>query len=301
MLLQLIRGEGRTSTHVTLRHRARRAAVDRPRDALSGRAHPRGTDDVTAADPARTSPGRTRAARRRSRRRPDGAHDPAREGRPALRRLGRDSTTRAQASRRTSTSSRPRRSTGRADPHGIGQLTRPFGTAPVDPAIGARGLAATPARDRRGGPLRHPRAGARGVPDRPRAPGRRPSTRRRCRWGASFDPELVERMGAQIGRTMRRLGIHQGLAPVLDVVRDLRWGRVEETIGEDPYLVGTIGSAYVRGPGVRRRRRHPQALRRLLRLARPGATSRRCRSGRASSPTCCCRRSRWRCAPAPAR
>src|SRR5947208_90548 len=46
---------------------------------------------------------------------------------------------------------------------------------------------------------------------------------------------------------MRRLGVHQGLAPVLDVVRDLRWGRVEETIGEDPYLVGTIGSAYVRG------------------------------------------------------
>ncbi len=46
---------------------------------------------------------------------------------------------------------------------------------------------------------------------------------------------------------MALLGVHQGLAPVLDVVRDLRWGRVEETIGEDPYLVGTIGSAYVRG------------------------------------------------------
>ena len=46
---------------------------------------------------------------------------------------------------------------------------------------------------------------------------------------------------------MRSLGIHQGLAPVLDVVRDLRWGRVEETIGEDPLLVGTIGAAYVRG------------------------------------------------------
>ena len=66
-------------------------------------------------------------------------------------------------------------------------------------------------------------------------------------WGASFDPELVQEVGAQIGRTLRRLGVHQGLAPVLDVVRDLRWGRVEETIGEDPFLVGTIGSAYVRG------------------------------------------------------
>ena len=46
---------------------------------------------------------------------------------------------------------------------------------------------------------------------------------------------------------MRSVGVHQGLAPVLDVVRDARWGRVEETIGEDPYLVGTIGTAYVRG------------------------------------------------------
>ena len=66
-------------------------------------------------------------------------------------------------------------------------------------------------------------------------------------WGATFDPELIERLGAHIGQLMRRLGVHQGLAPVLDVVRDLRWGRTEETIGEDPYLVGTIGSAYVRG------------------------------------------------------
>jgi beta-xylosidase len=41
--------------------------------------------------------------------------------------------------------------------------------------------------------------------------------------------------------------VHQGLAPVLDVARDLRWGRVEETIGEDPHLVGTIGAAYVAG------------------------------------------------------
>ena len=46
---------------------------------------------------------------------------------------------------------------------------------------------------------------------------------------------------------MRALGVHQGLAPVLDVVRDPRWGRVEECISEDPYLVGTLGTAYVRG------------------------------------------------------
>ncbi|HCS60394.1 MAG TPA: glycosyl hydrolase [Microbacterium sp.] len=66
-------------------------------------------------------------------------------------------------------------------------------------------------------------------------------------WGASFDPQLVAEMGALIGESMRDLGIHQGLAPVLDVVRDPRWGRVDECIGEDPYLVGTVGTAYVQG------------------------------------------------------
>jgi beta-glucosidase-like glycosyl hydrolase len=66
-------------------------------------------------------------------------------------------------------------------------------------------------------------------------------------WGATFDPELVERMSAAIGRDMAAVGVHQGLSPVLDVVRDYRWGRVEETIGEDPYLVAIVGSAYVRG------------------------------------------------------
>src|SRR4051794_41033410 len=66
-------------------------------------------------------------------------------------------------------------------------------------------------------------------------------------WGATFDPELVERMAAAIGRDMAALGVHQGLSPVLDVVRDYRWGRVEETMGEDPHLVATLGTAYVRG------------------------------------------------------
>jgi len=66
-------------------------------------------------------------------------------------------------------------------------------------------------------------------------------------WGATFDPDLIERMAAAIGRDMAAVGVHQGLSPVLDVVRDYRWGRVEETIGEDPYLVAMLGSAYVRG------------------------------------------------------
>ncbi len=66
-------------------------------------------------------------------------------------------------------------------------------------------------------------------------------------WGAAADPELVEEMGRLIGDSMRVIGAHQGLAPVLDVIRDPRWGRVDECIAEDPYLVGTLGTAYVRG------------------------------------------------------
>src|SRR5436305_827347 len=63
----------------------------------------------------------------------------------------------------------------------------------------------------------------------------------------SVEPELVERMAGRMGGSMRAVGVRQGLAPVLDVTRDYRWGRTEETIGEDPYLVGVIGAAYVRG------------------------------------------------------
>ena len=66
-------------------------------------------------------------------------------------------------------------------------------------------------------------------------------------WAATFDPELVNEMASAIGRDMAAVGVHQGLSPVLDVVRDYRWGRVEETLGEDPYLVSQLGTAYVRG------------------------------------------------------
>ena len=66
-------------------------------------------------------------------------------------------------------------------------------------------------------------------------------------WGATFDPALIEEMASAIGQDMAALGVHQGLSPLLDVVRDYRWGRVEETIGEDPLLVGTLGTAYVKG------------------------------------------------------
>ncbi|WP_019055567.1 beta-xylosidase/alpha-l-arabinosidase [Streptomyces prunicolor] len=129
---------------------------------------------------------------------------------------------------------------------GLGQLTRSFGTAPVDPELGAQALARAQRRIAAAGRFGIPAVaheeclagftawGATAYPV-PLA------------WGASFDPGLVEEMARHIGTDLRAVGVHQGLAPVLDVVRDPRWGRVEETIGEDPYLVGTIGAAYVRG------------------------------------------------------
>ena len=64
---------------------------------------------------------------------------------------------------------------------------------------------------------------------------------------STWQPELVEAMARAIGGQMRAVGAHQGLSPVLDVVRDPRWGRVEETFGEDPYLATQLGTAYVRG------------------------------------------------------
>lgn len=64
---------------------------------------------------------------------------------------------------------------------------------------------------------------------------------------SSWQPELVQAMGDVIRQQMRSVGGHHALAPVLDVARDARWGRVEETFGEDPYLVAQMGMAYVRG------------------------------------------------------
>ncbi len=64
---------------------------------------------------------------------------------------------------------------------------------------------------------------------------------------STFEPELAEKMGAVIRRQMLAVGARQTLAPVVDVARDARWGRCEETFGEDTYLVSRMGVAYVRG------------------------------------------------------
>ncbi len=64
---------------------------------------------------------------------------------------------------------------------------------------------------------------------------------------STWEPELVEAMAAVVRTQMRAAGAQQGLSPVLDVTRDPRWGRVEETFGEDPYLVSQMGVHFVRG------------------------------------------------------
>src|SRR5689334_13074970 len=133
-----------------------------------------------------------------------------------------------------------------ASRHGLGHLTRVYGSVPVSAAEGAAELVRQQRVVIEGSRLGIPALvheecltgfTTYGATVYPAA----------IAWGATFDPDLVERMAAAIGRDMRAVGVHQGLSPVLDVVRDYRWGRVEETLGEDPYLVAMLGAAYVRG------------------------------------------------------
>ncbi|WP_194912515.1 glycoside hydrolase family 3 N-terminal domain-containing protein [Catenulispora rubra] len=129
---------------------------------------------------------------------------------------------------------------------GLGHLTRIFGTAPITPEAGRERLAQLQAQvtaaNRFGIPaIAHEEcltgftAWQATVYPTPLA------------WASTWNPALVGEMAAAIGSDMAAVGVHQGLAPVLDVVRDYRWGRVEETLGEDPYLVSELGLAYVQG------------------------------------------------------
>ncbi len=129
---------------------------------------------------------------------------------------------------------------------GVGHLTRPLGSRPLDPVAGARQVNELQRRlvedTRLGIPaICHEEClsgamfqGATAFP----APLNLAST---------WDPELVQAMTAVVARQMRAVGATQGLAPVADVAADARWGRTEETMGEDPYLAGRMVSAYVRG------------------------------------------------------
>ena len=129
---------------------------------------------------------------------------------------------------------------------GLGHLTRVYGTRPVDPVERARWLwdfqRWLVGSTRHGIPALVHEECLTGLSAWKAATYPTPLA-----WGASFDPDLVGEVAGLVGETMHQLGVHQGLAPVLDVIRDPRWGRVEEAISEDPYLVATIGTAYVEG------------------------------------------------------
>jgi len=130
--------------------------------------------------------------------------------------------------------------------HGLGQISRALGSHGVEPRTGVRALNRLQKFLREETRLGIPALSheeclvglmARGATMFPSA----------LAYGATFDPDLVERVARAIGREARSVGCHQGLAPVLDVSRDVRWGRTEETFGEDPYLVGVLGTRFVRG------------------------------------------------------
>ena len=129
---------------------------------------------------------------------------------------------------------------------GLGHLTRPYGSAALEPEEGVENLRKMQQAVVSGSPHGIPAlvheecltgVMAHGATTYPAA----------IAWGASFDPELIGEMARRIGADMRAMGAHMGLSPVLDIVRDYRWGRIEETMGEDPYLTGMLATEYVRG------------------------------------------------------
>lgn len=131
-------------------------------------------------------------------------------------------------------------------PHSIGQVVRPAGGNPMRPPQVAAATAATQAWL-----ANHTRLGipamihdeccsgfmARDADAFPQSIG----------LASTWDPALAEAETAVMRAQMRAVGVHQGLAPMLDISRDPRWGRLEEGYGEDPYLVAAMGVAYVRG------------------------------------------------------
>ncbi|MXI85342.1 glycoside hydrolase family 3 N-terminal domain-containing protein [Sphaerochaeta halotolerans] len=129
---------------------------------------------------------------------------------------------------------------------GIGQLTRPYGTMANDAVRQAKAI-----NELQRYLLKETRLGIPALLHEECLTGAMvkgatifPSA---LNYGSTWEPSLVGNVGKAIGDELRSLGVHQGLAPVLDVARDARWGRLEETYGEDPYLCGVMGIAYVQG------------------------------------------------------
>jgi beta-glucosidase-like glycosyl hydrolase len=129
---------------------------------------------------------------------------------------------------------------------GVGEITRPLGTRPVDPKEGVRAL-----NGLQKFLVEETRLGVPAISHEECLTGLMvkgatlfPSA---LNYGSTWNPNLIEAVGKEIAREAKQIGCHQGLAPVLDVSRDVRWGRTEETMGEDPYLVGFWVPATLRG------------------------------------------------------
>jgi beta-glucosidase-like glycosyl hydrolase len=130
--------------------------------------------------------------------------------------------------------------------HGLGHLTRVWGTKPIEPLEGLKRVVELQKkvveRNRLGIPATvHEECltgfATMGATTYPTPLG----------LAAGFNPEIIRAVGRAIGEDLRAAGVHHALSPVVDIVRDYRWGRVEETMGEDPILASRSGTAYVQG------------------------------------------------------
>lgn len=154
----------------------------------------------------------------------------------------------------------------KAFPNGLGQIARPSDKrgveAPATGGAGAAGAAAGVANRTAAETARYINAAQRWSVENTRlgipmifheealhgytAPGAT-SFPQSIALASTFDPGLVERIFSVASREMRARGAQLALAPVVDVTRDLRWGRIEETYGEDPHLVSEMGLAAIKG------------------------------------------------------
>jgi len=134
--------------------------------------------------------------------------------------------------------------------HGLGEISRPSENEDRKKNLGPRQMAELTnalqkyviEQTRLGIPLLNHEEGLHGL----QAPGAT-SYPQPIALAASFDPALVEEVMTAVAQETRARGAHHTLAPVVDVMRDPRWGRTEETYGEDPYLVSRMGVAAVQG------------------------------------------------------
>ncbi len=130
--------------------------------------------------------------------------------------------------------------------HGIGQITRPLGTQTMTPEAGVAAL-----NKLQKFLVEETRLGIPAISHEECLVGLMTSQATlypsSLSYGHTWNPELIQNVANDIGRQIRAVGGKQGLAPVLDVSRDVRWGRTEETLGEDPYHAGIMATSYVKG------------------------------------------------------